>query len=305
MRRRGPGGRNARAAALSLLFLGAGWSACSVDDRVVDIRGAAGTQGIGNLQGSAGSGGMSGTIAVEPSSIELGPVVVGSPARARLRIQNTGEVVLGAPAVTLASGGPAFSVLQNSCESSLLPGSKLTPGQTCEVRVQLLAERAGEVSGQLAIDVAESLRNVALSAVGNAPGVLILSPAAGSSDQFGSVRLGSSAQFVFNLTNPGTTASGPLSLHLFNSDVTQVTGAPAGCVSGTTSLEAGETCDVALAFAPTRRGPSDALLVVTSEAVGSVGLPLSGRGVVAGSLGVSQSSLDFDGVVLGDAGDRV
>jgi hypothetical protein len=34
---------------------------------------------------------------------------------------------------------------------------------------------------------------------------------AGSSDNFGSVRLGTSTQAVFNLTNPGTTASGPLS----------------------------------------------------------------------------------------------
>jgi len=206
--------------------------------------------------------------------------------------------------VALASGGPAFSILQNSCDAPLLPGQKLAAGKSCEVRVQLLAESTGGISGEVAIEVAESLRNVALAAVGNAPGGLILAPAAGSSDNLGSVRLGTSKQFVFNLTNPGTAASGPLSLHLYNPDLTQVTGAPGGCVSGVTSLEAGETCDVQLAFAPTHRGPSDAMLVVTSDAAGSVGLPLSGRGVVPGALAVSQSSLDFDGVVLGDAGDR-
>src|SRR6185295_8602017 len=42
----------------------------------------------------------------------------------------------------------------------------------------------------------------------------------------------------------------------------------------------------------------------TSDVAGSIGLPLVGRGVVPGTLAVSQQSLDFDGVMLGDAGQR-
>lgn len=78
---------------LSLLVLGPLWGACAVDDRLVDVAGTGGTRGIGNLleQGGSGGEGPAGTsIVVEPSAIDLGPVVVGSPARARLRIANTG-----------------------------------------------------------------------------------------------------------------------------------------------------------------------------------------------------------------------
>jgi hypothetical protein len=307
--RRRPGWAGAGGAALALLALAGSWSACTVDDRNPGTVGG-GTGGAINslLGGSGGETGADsasvGSVGLDPQSIDLGPVVVGSPVRARLRIANTGAVVLGAPSVTLANGGPAYSVLQNSCEASLLPGQVLPPGQTCEVRLQLLADHAGTIAGQLAIDAAGSTQNVPLSAVGNDAGALILAPAAGSSDNFGSVRLGSSTQAVFNLTNPGTSATGPLTVHLFNGDVTEVTGAPGSCVSGTTSLEAGQTCDLHLAFAPTHRGASDAMLVLTSTLSGSVGLPLTGRGVVPGALAVSQPSLDFDGVVLGDAGER-
>ena len=234
-----------------------------------------------------------------PSAIDLGPVVVGAPARTRLHIANTGESAIEPPRVSIAAGSDAaYAMLHDGCESPV------GPGEECEVRLQVLAQHAGALTGQLSVSAAGSDSTVPLSATGHPLGTLILAPAAGSSDNFGSVRLGTSVQSVFNLTNSGTVATGPVTVHLYNGDVTPVVGMAGGCVNGQTSLEPGETCDVHVAYGPSRRGAADAMLVVTSDAAGSIGLPLVGRGVVAGTLSVSQPSLDFDGVALGDAGQR-
>ncbi len=266
-------------------------STCAIDDRQPTVRADAGGAVIGNLMGAR--------LAVVPDSLNLGPVVVGAPARARVYLTNTGDAQLAPPVVALANGSdPAFSLLHNQCEEPL------AAGESCELRLQVLAAQAGPLAGQLVIDAGGSALNVPLAGIGNEPGDLFLAPAAGSSDNFGAVRLGASAPAVFNLTNPSNTESGPIAIHVVNQDVTLVAGDSASCVSGVTSLAAGQTCDVHLAFGPSRRGAADAMLVVTSDGAGSVGLALSGRGVVPGSLGVSQSSVDFAGVMLGDAGNR-
>jgi hypothetical protein len=293
----------------ALIAAAAVWSACAVDDRNPDTEGVGGSQGIGNLQG--GSGGADGqlgpavaSINVDPDSLNLGAVVVGSPARARLHISNTGDSPTGAPNVVLANGGPVFSLLQNECDASLLPGGTLGAGKSCEVRLLALAPSPGNFSGQLTIDAGGTSTSVSLGAVGSAAAnELILAPAPGSSDNLGAVRIGTSVESVFNLTNSGVGSTGPLAIHIYNGDVTLGTSAPGSCNSGT-SLGAGQTCDVHLAFAPTHRGAADAMLVVSADA-GSVALGLSARGIAPGTLGVSQLSLDFDGVVLGDSGDRL
>lgn len=285
----GPGWKRYRLG-LAIGLMGVLSSTCAIDDRPVSVGGDATPPVIGSLMPQ---------LRVVPDSLNLGPVVVGSPARARLQLTNAGNERLAPPAVALASDSDlAFSLLHNRCEEALAPGA------SCELRLQLLADRAGPFDGKLVIEAAGAAFEVPLAGIGNAPGALVLAPATGSSDNFGDVRLGESAPAVFNLTNTGANESGPLAIHLYNEDVTLVTGDSGSCVSGVTSLGAGETCDVHLAFSPTRRGAADALLVVTSDVAGSVGLQLSGRGRVAGSLAVSHGNLDFDGVVLGDAGQR-
>jgi len=292
--------RSAVLATLSLFGAGAAWSACSVDDRNLDVFADASVQIDGNLRGSAGSGpGGAASVEITPGTIDLGPVVVGAPARTRLHIANVGASLIAPPSVSIGAGSdPGYAIIQDGCESSI------APGEECVVRLQVLAQHGGAVTGELSVNVAGSDNTVPLSATGSPAGSLILAPAAGSSDNFGSVRLGTSVQSVFNLTNSGSVATGPLTVHLYNDDVTPVLGMPGGCVNGQTSLDPGQTCDVHLAYGPSRRGAADAMLVVTSDAAGSIGLPLTGRGAVPGTLAVSQQSLDFDGVALGDAGQR-
>ncbi|HEU4580414.1 MAG TPA: choice-of-anchor D domain-containing protein, partial [Polyangiaceae bacterium] len=264
------GARGAVLAALSIFGAGFAWSACSVDDREPGYLSDA-SVGIGNSQGGSGAGGPRGTTSLEliPSAIELGPVVVGAPARTRLHIANTGDAPIEPPSVSIAAGSdPAYAIIRDGCE---LP---VAPGEECEVRLQVLAQHEGAVTGQLSVSAAGSDRVVPLSANASPLGTLILAPAPGSSDNFGPVRLGTSVQSVFNLTNSGTVATGPLSVHLYNADITPVVGMAGGCVNGQTSLEPGQTCDVHLAYVPSRRGAADAMLVVTSDAAGSIGLPL-------------------------------
>jgi hypothetical protein len=292
--------RGAVLGTLWLLGAGAGWSACSIDDRSPGILRDASVE-IDRNQGASGGSGPRGAASVEitPSSIDLGPVVVGAPARTRLRIANQGESPIAPPSVSIGAGSdPAYAIIHDGCESPL------ASGQECQVRLQVLAQHGGAVTGQLSVNAAGSDITVPLSATGNPAGTLILAPAAGSSDNFGSVRLGTSVQSVFNLTNSGSVATGPLGVHVYNGDFTPLLGAPGACVNGQTSLDPGQTCDVHLAYGPSRRGAADAMLVVSSDAAGSIGLPLVGRGVVAGTLEVSEQSLDFDGVALGDAGQR-
>jgi hypothetical protein len=292
-RQRDWGARGAVLAALSIFGACFPWSACSIDDRNPGLADA--SVGIGsNLGGSTMA-----SVDITPASIDLGPVVVGAPSRTRLRIANTGDSPIQAPTVAITAGSdPAYTIIRDGCDSAV------APGEECEVRLQLLAQHGGAIAGQLSVDAAGSSKMVPLAAIGNPAGTLILAPAAGSSDNFGSVRLGASVQSVFNLTNSGSVATGPLALHVYNEDVTPVVGIAGSCVNGQTSLDPGQTCDVHLTYGPSRRGAADAMLVVTSDAAGSIGLPLVGRGVVAGTLDVSQPSLDFDGVALGDAGQR-
>ncbi|MEO8178234.1 MAG: choice-of-anchor D domain-containing protein [Deltaproteobacteria bacterium] len=298
-RRRAWSARGAVLATLSLVGAGAVWSACSIDDRSTGLADA--SVEIGRNQGGSGGGGpgSSASVQITPSAIDLGPVVVGAPARMRLHIANEGDSPIEPPSVSIGAGSdPAYAIIHDGCESPV------APGEECEVRLQVLAQHGGAVTGELLVNAAGSDNRVPLSATGNPAGTLILAPAAGSSDNFGSVRLGTSVQSVFNLTNSGSVATGPLAVHLYNDDVTPVVGMAGGCVNGQTSLDPGQTCDVHLAYGPSRRGADDALLVVTSDAAGSIGLPLAGRGVVVGTLAVSQQSLDFNGVALGDAGQR-
>jgi hypothetical protein len=280
---------------LSLLGTSAAWSACSIDDRNPGLADA--SVEIGRNQ--SGGPGSAASLQITPSAIDLGPVVVGAPARTRLHIANKGESTIEPPSVSMGSGSdPAYAIIHDGCESPI------APGEECDVRLQVLAQHGGAVTGQLLVKASGSDNTIPLSATGNPAGTLILAPAAGSSDNFGSVRLGTAVQAVFNLTNSGSVATGPLAVHLYNDDVTPVVGMAGGCVNGQTSLDPGQTCDVHLAYGPSRRGPADAMLVVTSDTAGSIGLPLMGRGVVAGTLALSRQSLDFDGIALGDAGQR-
>jgi hypothetical protein len=278
-----------------LLLALAALSACSIDDRRLLPPGL-GAAGSGPGGSGADAGVAPAGLTVVPSAIDLGSITQGFAAAARVRLKNDGSEPLGLPAVAWGpSSDPDLKLVQNQCFEGLAAGGE------CELRVQLVPSRAEELRGTLEIS-SEPAATVSVPVVarGLVPGAILLVPAAGSFEDFGGVRVGEVGEAGFTVTNPGSVASGPLSL-VFNRPEFAVADAGAGgCVLGETDLASGQSCDLKVTFSPKERGPLEAVASVTSSGAGSMSLALRGQGLVAGVLGVSETTLDFGGVVPGE-----
>ena len=271
-------------AALSALL------ACSIDGRHPT------TTDVSLLAPEGGAGDGAGALTVSPSVVDLGAVTQGFAARARLRVSNSGNAPLAAPSVSWASGSdPALLLIQNLCSAELAPGAE------CDLRVQAVPTRVGTLQGTLDITSPGSSGKLSLPVTANGiqPGPLVIQPAAGSFQDFGGVRVGASAEGTFVVSNPGGMPSGPLSISFNRAEFIQTTGGLGECVAGITQLGSGESCNVRVAFTPVERGTLETTFTVSSEQ-GGRSATLRGQGLVAGSLAVSASRLDFGGVVPGD-----
>lgn len=290
--------RKVLARALWIGFALATVISCTLDSRELTV------SGLAPLERPDASGSVVGTpvgdpvLGVQPVAIELGQAVVGSPSRTRVSITNTGTGALLPPTVALAMGSdPDFIILHDQCESSL------GAGQECDVRLQLLPSKPGPSSATLGVEADGQAAQVSLTATGLSAGPLLVAPAGGSSD-FGGVLLGNSADAFFEVSNPLPDDSGPLAVAL-NADQFQLLAPAAGeCQVGVTTLSNGQSCRLHVGFSPVRRGATDALLVVTSPALGSTGVPLTGTGALPAVLS-APSVVDFGNVVIaGSPGQR-
>lgn len=265
---------------------------CSLDERKTifpPVPGGPQTE-VGTLQGAA--------LEVRPPSVDLGAVTTGFASRARLVVANPGSAPLEAPRVEWAAESAAdYQVIQNQCTQAV------PPGKTCEVRVQLVPSRAGALQGTLQfVGVDGAAFGVPFAGEGFDAGTLILAPVAGSTEDFGPMRVGDTSESTFSVMNPGTSPSGALSLRVNRPEFTLLPPQPGECVPGATDLGAGQLCNVRIGFAPGERGPLEATLTAITTGAGSVSLNLAGAGLVAGVLVASASTLDFAGVVLGSSG---
>jgi HYDIN/CFA65/VesB family protein len=269
-------------AALALLI------GCSIEDRDPKV-------GVESLTPDGGHGGA-GALTVVPSYVDLGSVTQGFAARARLRVTNTGNAPVAAPAIAFASGSdPALTVIQNQC------AAEIAPGVTCDVRVQVVPSRVGMVQGTLHVSSPGAGDTILpVTANGLQPGALVVQPAAGHFEDFGGVQVGTPAEATFTVSNPGTTPSGALSFAFNRPEFAPRPAAPGECTPGVTDLASGESCNVRVAFIPVERGSLEATFSVGSVAAGSRSLTLRGRGLVPAVLGVPAALLDFGGVVPGD-----
>lgn len=280
--------------AFALLF------GCTFDDRKTLV---------GSLSTDAGSGSSGGPgtvgpnpggapkLAVVPSYLDLGSVTQGFAARARIRVSNLGTTPLARPAAAWASGSAAdLTLIQNQCSE------ELGPGEQCELRLQLVPSMVGAVQGTLEIASAGATTvAVPVTANGLQPGPIVLQPAASSFQDFGGVRVGTAVEGTFTVSNPGSLASGPLSLSFNRPEFVLAPAAAGECVSGVTDLPSGASCNFRVAFTPAERGALEATASVSSSASGSRSLTLRGRGTVPAALAASAPLLDFGGVVPGDA----
>lgn len=284
-------------------WVGLSWgigSGCGIDERTVQLAVDSGAEGAGANAAGSGETTEIGTLQapkleVAPSDVELGAVTVGFASRARLRIVNAGDAALAAPSIEWsAESGADYTVIQNQCLS------EVPPGESCEIRVQVVPSRPGIIGASLEIGAADAgSLIVPFSVEGMAAGDLILAPAAGSFEDFGGVRIGNTIEGAFSLSSAGTDLAGALSFRVNRPEFAVLPPAQGECVPGGTDLSNAEACSLRVAFTPSERGPVEATLTATAAAEGSVSINLSGRGLAPGILQASLTSLDFQGVVLG------
>lgn len=291
------------AGAIGLCWVMAGVVAasCSLDQRKFSLPGLrdpdAGVRDGGAVE-------LGPRLEISPSSIDLGSVTTGFPARARVLVRNTGDGPLLPPAVTWAEGSaPDFAIIQNRCEQ------EVAPGQSCELRIQVVPAQAGELQGELHVESAAgasgpNLANVGVAALGLEAGDLVLAPLAGSFEDYGGVLVGVAEEGAFTLSNPTNIPTGVLQIGVNRAEFTLLEPGEGDCVPNSTSLEPAQSCNVRLAFAPGERGSVDATLTIGSDGAGSVSLTLAGRGLVPGVLQTSTRALDFEGVLIGQSATR-
>jgi hypothetical protein len=271
---------------------------CAIDDREGTV-----TLPLGNAGGGAGSGGSGAAtprLVVGTEAIDLGWVTTGFAARARIRVDNLGTAPLPAPAVGFAAGSHAdFSLIQNGCARGI------APSESCELRVQLVPSTNGDRSATLGIrSEAGGDAEVVLSGVGLAGGDMILAPVAGSFEDFGGTRVGSTQEESFSISNPSDVASGPLRFRSNRPEFALLPAREGDCVPDVTSLVGGQSCTLRLAFAPLERGPFEGTLTAASDGAGAVSLTIVGRGLLPPALSASAPAVDFSSVVLGSSGRR-
>jgi hypothetical protein len=175
---------------------------------------------------------------------------------------NTGSVVVNISKISITK---AFAQT-NNCPSSLRVGTD------CQIHVSFKPTAKGITTGTLSVtdDATGSPQTVALSGTGT---VVELSTIG---INFGDQKVGTkSASVPAMLTNKGTTS-------LSISQIT-ITGADAGDFSQTnncgSSVPAGESCAIKVAFKPTATGQRSAKITITDDGGGSPqGIALSGTG---------------------------
>jgi hypothetical protein len=217
------------------------------------------------------SGQSSAGLNVSPALIAFPIVLPGqsSPAQT-VTLTNTGGSAASSLALTAA---PPFSLVQNTCGSSLAAGARCTAGVIFSPTLN------GSYAGTLTISSASltSAANVPLSGTGAMPGSVQFQPSLINFVGYsGGTEIGVgllSAPVTVTLTNPDSVNSlGSLSL-------TVSAGFKLVSTSCSSTLAAGASCTAVVEFAPTTPGAQNGSLTVTSNALptGSF-VPLFGQG---------------------------
>lgn len=211
----------------------------------------------------SGTGVTAGTLAANPTSIAFGSVQVGSSQSRSQTLTNTGGSLLHISTATATGAGFATSGLS-------VP-TTLNAGQSLTFNVTFTPQSSGNASGSLALTADGSVSNlsVTLSGSGASPGQLAVTP---TTVTFGSVVIGAT------LNQSGTlTASGAgviiSSVSSTNSEFT---------LSGLSlpiTLNAGQSVNFTLTFAPQASGAASATITFASNATNPpVATSVSGTG---------------------------
>ncbi|MEP1471610.1 MAG: choice-of-anchor D domain-containing protein [Halieaceae bacterium] len=225
------------------------------------------------------------------TSLDFGPETIGgTSAPQTVTVTNSGNAPLNIGSIT--DDDPADFPLSNNC------GGTLAAGATCDITVNFTPTRRGNISGTLTLNssAAVSPQKLVLTGIGNAPAALAVNPA---SLDFAGVATGSSTILPATISNTGdddlvigqATFSNPD--FSFNSDA----------CSGQT-LAAGQTCSIAVRFAPSSVATiAGNLSIASNDAASPASIPLAGIGEEPAALQASPANLNFGEVDLGSSSD--
>lgn len=232
-----------------------------------------------------GDGSQAGVLAVNPTSVTFGGVIVGDSQKQPGTLTNTGGSDVTVSQATV--NGTGFSI------TGLALPLTLVPGQNANFSVVFDPQSAGAVNGSIAFvsDASNSPLTLPLSGTGLAPGSLSANP---PSLNFGEVVVGKNQSLSETLTNTSTSVV----------TITQATASGSGfSISGLTlplTLDAGQSTGFSVEFAPQAVGSVSGSVTVTSDASNpTLTIPLSGAGIAPGTLSPNPSSLAFGSVQVG------
>jgi hypothetical protein len=227
------------------------------------------------------------------TSLDFGEVGAGDPASPKMKVTviNTGGATSGELRTQVASTDAAkFKIVDDGCNTG-----RIAALGTCEVSVQFRPQLPdGAAHANLLIGaIPGGDITVALS------GTAVPDPRARLMASNGAAAFGDEAiattsnQFVFTISNPGTSATGGITVHTTGANPTAF-GVITSCSA---PLPAQGTCTAAVAFRPTAGVDYSASVELTASPGGGIVLALTGAGVDV-ALATSMPTIDFGPIAL-------
>lgn len=233
-----------------------------------------------------GTGTGAGQLTVNPSSLGFGNVQVGSSQTLSATLGNSGASSLTISQAALSGAG--FSL------SGIALPLTIGAGQSAGFSVTFSPQSAGAASGNVDFvsNASDSTLNFSLSGTGVTQGVLTASP---SSEAFGSVQVGASANLSETLTNSGGSSL------MISAAAASGTGFSLSGLSLPLTLTAGQSTSFTVTFSPTVSGPASGGVSITSNGANpNLSIALSGTGTTPGSLSANPAALSFGSVQVGN-----
>jgi hypothetical protein len=243
------------------------------------------------------TGGSSGpAISLSPAALTFASTTVGSTSAAQtVTVKNTGTSAVTLTSETLTgTNATSYLISAKTCTTSLAASA------TCTVSVEFKPTAAGTLTGSLSVadNATGSPQTVALTGIGAASGTstVTLTPA---SIAFPATIVGSTSDAqVVTLKNTGATAVTISSMAMGGTNSTSFLDLT-NCGS---TLAAGASCSIYIAFKPTSAAAKTGTLSVTDTATGSPQkVTLTGTGTAAPTVKLSPTSIAFPATKHGAA----
>jgi hypothetical protein len=226
-----------------------------------------------------------GTLSLANASMDFGSVVAGATKTLTVTATNSGSA-----AVTVNSANVSNSIFSVTAPS--LPAT-IAAGQSATLSVAFTPNAAGSFTATVTIasDASDPTATISLSGTGIAAGQLASNP---STEAFGSVTVGSQQSVSETITNTGGT----------NVTISQAaisgTGFSLSGISTPVTINAGQSTNFTVSFAPQAAGAASGHVTLTSNAPNpTLTISLSGTGIAPGQLSSSPSSKAFGSVTVG------